>query len=220
MDEDVEQFMAVTGTNEQVARGYLEISSGDPMQAIQLFFENPELQASFTAPAAAASGPAAPSRSSRPAPATSSSRTRTTGREDAHGVIHIDSDDEPDIPMTEDDEDDEDVHAVARTAQEEEDAAMARRLQEEMYGENPGSTDADGVRAPIARRTETLAAPDMPWSIDDDRNAAILEQMRLRRTGLSQGKREMHLSEIPLDFHPRLTEPRRSPKSIQPVRVG
>lgn len=182
--------MAVTGTTaEDVARSYLEISGGDPMQAIQLFFENPELQASLTAPTTTSTGP---SSSSRPAAATAAdttnSRSRSTrraGREDAHGVIHIDSDDEPDIPMT--DDEDDDIQAVARTAQEEEDAAMARRLQEEMYGENPGSTD--GVRAPIARRTETLAAPDPSWSLEDDRESAVLEQLRRRRMGNTQGKK-------------------------------
>ncbi|RYP72470.1 hypothetical protein DL770_007972 [Monosporascus sp. CRB-9-2] len=185
MDEDMEQFMSVTGTtSERVALGYLEISGGDPMQAIQLFFENPDLQASFAAPATSA-----PAGLTRHADSTRS--TGRTGREDAQGVIHLDSDDEADVPMTHDDldiaNDDDDAQAIARCAQEEEDAAMARRLQEEMYGENPGS--ADGVRAPIARRTEMLAAPDPSWSLDDDRESAVLEQLRRRRAGNTQGSR-------------------------------
>ncbi|KAL7629634.1 UBX domain protein Ubx2 [Parahypoxylon ruwenzoriense] len=182
MDEDVDQFMAITGVaSEHVARGYLEISGGDPMQAIQLFFENPELQASFSAP------PASTSASARP-PASSSAANPSrgfAGREDAHGIIHIDSDDDENIPMTDnpyvmpDDDEDGHVAAIARNAQEEEDAAMARRLQEEMYSEHPGS--ADGVRAPIAQTTEMLAAPDPSWGIDDHREAAVMEQMRRRR---------------------------------------
>ncbi|KAI1456567.1 hypothetical protein F4805DRAFT_431672 [Annulohypoxylon moriforme] len=180
MDEEVEQFMSITGVAaERVARGYLEISGGDPMQAIQLFFENPELEASFNAPAAST-----PTSARQPPTATIGSQS-FTGREDSRGVIHIDSDDEDDVQMADNefgvpDDDDDDVAAIARTAQEEEDAAMARRLQEEMYSENhhaPG----DGVRAPIAQTTETLAAPDPSWGLDDDREAAVMEQLRRRR---------------------------------------
>lgn len=176
MDEDVEQFKTITGVAaDHVAHGYLEISGGDPMQAIQLFFENPELQASFNAPAASTSA------SSRQ-PATTPSQ-RLTGREDASGVIHIDSDDDDDVRMTDQgfgaDDDEDEIAAAVRNAQEEEDAAMARRLQEEIYSENNAS--GDGVRAPIAQTTETLAAPDMSWGLDDDREAAVMEQLRRRR---------------------------------------
>ncbi|KAH9999730.1 hypothetical protein F4779DRAFT_605169 [Xylariaceae sp. FL0662B] len=166
----MDTFMNVTGvTAEHVARGYLDISGGDASQAIQLYFENPELQASFNAPAASSS-----SSTRQPATSSASSRSaRHTGREDDRGVIHIDDDDEGDFPMGDDtnddfvmhEDDDDDITAIARTAQEEEDAAMARRLQEEMYSENP--TSADGVRAPIARTTETLAAPDPSWDFED-----------------------------------------------------
>ncbi|KAI8623848.1 hypothetical protein F5Y19DRAFT_344084 [Xylariaceae sp. FL1651] len=174
MDDDVDQFMMVTGVDsERVAQGYLEISGGNAMQAIQMFFDNPELQSSFNA------APAVPPASSRP-PASSSrsGNAGLTGREDSSGVIHIDSDDD-DIPMT--DDEDEDVAAIARNAQEEEDAAMARRLQEELYGSGPGATD-DGVRAPIAQTTDTLAGPDPSWSLDDGRDAAVLEQIRTRQS--------------------------------------
>src|SRR5262245_14212217 len=146
MDEEVAQFLSITGTDsELVAKGYLDISNGDIMQAIQLFFESPELAASFRNPTAA----------SQPAASASTARI---GREDARGVIHIDSDDEGDVPMSQADDDqnvvsidddDDDVAAVARAAQAEEDAAMARRLQDEMYSQDPSS--ADGVRAPMAR---------------------------------------------------------------------
>ncbi|KAI1466888.1 uncharacterized protein F4812DRAFT_70062 [Daldinia caldariorum] len=178
MDEDVVQFMAITGISaEHVARGYLEISGGDPMQAIQLFYENPELQASFNRPAVSTS------TSARQPTSSSATRNRAfTGREDTSGIIHIDSDDD-DVQMVNDDfdilDDADDVTAIARTAQEEEDAAMARRLQEEMYSENHGPLD--GVRAPIAQTTETLAAPNLSWGLDEDRNAAVMEQIRRRR---------------------------------------
>ncbi|KAI0020206.1 hypothetical protein F4780DRAFT_384949 [Xylariomycetidae sp. FL0641] len=192
MDDEVDQFMAITGVeSEQVARGYLQISGNSAMAAVQTFFDNPDLAASFTgASAASASQPTASSRGQP---------SRSIGREDAQGVIHIDSDDDNDVAMTDpgrnrfavpdndddfDDDDDDDVAAVARNAQEEEDAAMARRLQEELYGHGGGGQGAseDGVRAPIARTTETLMAPGPSWGgMDDDRESAILEQLRARQ---------------------------------------
>ncbi|KAK6077721.1 UBX domain-containing protein [Seiridium cupressi] len=181
MDEDVAQFMAITGVDsEEVARGYLEISSNDQMQAIQLFFESPELAANFTAntnanPAQSSSAPARPPQGSS---------TGYTGREDSRGIITIDSDEE------EDDVDmvggDNDVTAVARAAQEEDDAAMARRLQEEMYGQGGGPAAAEEVRAPMSRTTETLVGPDMSWTLEDDRDSVLLEQLRRRRQPPSQ----------------------------------
>lgn len=72
---------------------------------------------------------------------------------------------------------------VARTAQEEEDAAIAKRLQEELYAENTATSD--GIRAPIGRTTETLVAPTYGLGhVDDDDggvDAAVLEHMRRRR---------------------------------------
>lgn len=189
------QFQAITGTDsEQVARGYLEISGNDPMQAIQLFFENPELASSFTTQANNAP-------SSHPAPA--AQPRATAGRQDDHGVIHIDSDDD-DVEMSQpqdhrnhitipDNDDDGDEHeniaALARQAQEDEDAAMARRLQDDMYSQDPSSVD--GVRAPMARTTETLVAPDPSWSLnDDDRESAVLEQLRRRQQARNNSKAE------------------------------
>ncbi|RWA14309.1 hypothetical protein EKO27_g778 [Xylaria grammica] len=164
MDEDVDTFMMVTGVHsQQVARGYLQISGGQLDQAIQTFYDNPELQSSFNA---APSAPSAPTTSSHQQD--SSSRARSsglTGRADSREVIQIDSD-EDDVQMIDDDDNDEDVAAIARNAQEEEDAAMARRLQEELYGSGSGAVD-DGVRAPIAQTTETLAGPDLSWATED-----------------------------------------------------
>lgn len=178
MDEDVAQFMAITGTdNERVARGYLEISGNDQMQAIQLFFESPELAANFTSDTHAAS-----------AQSSSSAPRHLTGREDSRGVITIDSDDDDDGDVPMDDDDDGDGHgvaAVARAAQEEDDAAMARRLQEEMYGQGGGAA-AEDVRAPMSRTTETLVAPNPAWGMEDDNEAAMLEQLRRRRPPPSQ----------------------------------
>lgn len=190
MDEDVAQFQAITGNDsEQVARGYLEISGNDPMQAIQLFFENPELASSFTTQANNPSSSHSPSAAQPRAP---------SGRQDDHGVIHIDSDDDGDVEMSQpsdhgnhitipDNDGHEDIAALARQAQEDEDAAMARRLQDDMYSQDPGAVD--GVRAPMARTTETLVAPDPSWSLDDDdREAAVLEQLRRRQQSRNNSK--------------------------------
>lgn len=192
MDEDVVQFMAITGVeSEQVARGFLEISNGDAGQAIQLFFESPELGASFSNPAQQQQQQQQAPAPSAAAAASSGGRRGLTGREDARGVITIDSDDDDDVEMSQadddniiipddDDEDDEEnVVAVARAAQEEDDAAMARKLQDEMYAQDPASVE--GVRAPMGRTTETLVAPDPSWGLEDDREAAVLEQLRRRR---------------------------------------
>jgi len=173
-EEDIESFVGITGANRTAAERMLELCGSELEQAIQLWFADEELQRSLSnaGPSTAAAGAAAPaSRSSRP-------NRPQIGREDAQGVIHIDSDD--DVPMTEDEFDDGDeVANVARLAQEDEDAAMAKRLQEELY--SGPNTDETGVRAPMARTTETLVGgPSFDGNDDDDGHAAVLEQMRRR----------------------------------------
>lgn len=184
MEDVIPTFVAITGATPDVARGFLELNGGDFERAVALFYESPDLVSGVGA-GAASSAPAPPN----PRP------TRTSGREDASGVIHIDSDDDDDVDMqfVDDDSDKDDSERAtamqaAHLAQEEEDAAMAKRLQEELYSENsrpggvPGLGDDDDVRAPIARTTETLVAPDPAWGTHDDGlENAFLEQMRQRR---------------------------------------
>ncbi|KAF2209871.1 hypothetical protein CERZMDRAFT_46330 [Cercospora zeae-maydis SCOH1-5] len=67
----------------------------------------------------------------------------------------------------------------------EDDEAMARRLQEEMYGGPGGNRGGeDEVRAPIARTTETLVGPGSYGGFDPSdpgqMNAAITEQLMRR----------------------------------------
>lgn len=188
---DVEAFTGITGASDAAAQRVLEICGGDLEQAVQLWFADEELQRSLSTPAgiAAAGGPTS-SRNAHTTTRSNRPSRRPTGREDDAGVIHIDSDDsdDDDVDMTEDDAfDDEDEQAaaqsVARTAQEEEDAAMAKRLQEELYGGGGGGGGAGGladddVRAPMARTTETLVAPE---GFPDQGSAdAVLEGMRQR----------------------------------------
>lgn len=201
MDENVSQFMGITDQSADVARGCLEMTEGDVMAAVNMFFENPEIANSFNnppvpAPAATSSTAPATGATSRPQ---ASSRSRPIGREDADGVIHIDDndndDDEIDDALGDFDEIDEEQRNsnpanLERIAQESDDAAMARRLQEEMYGgggpaAGGGLVDPDGVRAPIARTTETLVAPTGygGYGLGDDHDdmEATMREMARRR---------------------------------------
>ncbi|KAF4126997.1 UAS protein [Geosmithia morbida] len=191
MDENVSTFCGITGASADVAQGFMSMAGDDVSRAIELFFENPELASQIGGASQQQQQPQArqPDQNTRP----------RAGRRDSSGVIHIDSDDDDDDFMTHDGDDDDGGHAAATLAaslaQEEEDAAMAQRLQEELYGSGAGAgggpglgrLDEEGVRAPIARTTETLVAPDPSWGgADDDVNMDFLNQMRRRR--MPQGK--------------------------------
>ncbi|KAK4200022.1 hypothetical protein QBC40DRAFT_75826 [Triangularia verruculosa] len=171
MDEDqIQEFMAITATSEAVARHMIEMC-GDANQAVTMWFSDPDMQRTII-------------RSVNDAQSASASNQPSRGRQDAEGVIHIDDSDD-DMQDTGFDSDTEDVAGVARAAQEDEDAAMARRLQEELYnpsgsgaGPAAGGLDDDGVRAPMARTTEVLVAPG---GYEDDEHEGVLAQIRARR---------------------------------------
>ncbi|KAF4633730.1 hypothetical protein G7Y89_g4386 [Cudoniella acicularis] len=178
MDEAVDTFVSFTGASANVARRYLEMTENNSQQAIQLYFDSPDL-------ASGADQAAAPS----PPPVPSSTRPRTTapnvGRQDSTGVVHLDDEDE-DMDLIEDDEDEERTSAAAigRAADYEDDEAIARRMQEELYagGDASGGFDADGVRAPIGRTTETLVGgPGGDWG-PNDIQATVREQIRFRQS--------------------------------------
>lgn len=182
MDDAVGDFCAITGATPQVARHFLKLSDDNPSQAIQLFFDSPELASA--ASEATQQLPPAPAASSRP-PA----RSTSGAREDEHGVVHLDSDSDDNAMDETDDDIVETSHTppapASTTAPQnsayEDDEAMARRLQEEMYagGDMGGDFDADGVRAPLARTTETLVGPGADWG-PDDMQSNVLNQMRQR----------------------------------------
>ncbi|TKA67333.1 hypothetical protein B0A55_08863 [Friedmanniomyces simplex] len=183
MDEQISTFVAFTEGTPAQAQQYLALTDGNVEQAVELFFSNPDLGAT-----AASATPAQPARqpSSREHP------------------INVDDDDDNEV-----EEFDDDVQmtgsgpAVASGGQHtvEDDEAMARRLQEEMYGAGGGGgggggrgedVDAEGVRAPMARTTETLVGPDADWgrnNNDDAMNAAVFEQLAQRRMGGGVGGR-------------------------------
>ncbi|OKL61409.1 hypothetical protein UA08_03894 [Talaromyces atroroseus] len=153
----VTQFQEVTGSTAELATQYLEIADFDIEQAMQLYFENggAELR-----PTQQATAPATSSRPSR----------------HSNDAVRIDSEDE-DITIDE-------ARSSAPSRQPadstfEDDAAMARRLQEELYA---GGDSADNVRAPMARTTETLVGPDAEGYGDFD---PLLSQFRMRHGGRS-----------------------------------
>lgn len=180
MDDTVDTFVAFTGASPDVARRYLGMTENNTEQAIQLFFDSPDLATSIAQGSQAAAPPIPTS--------THPQRSARLGRQDEHGVVHLDSeDDDMDV-------DENNVQATSRAESAggavdyEDDETIARRLQEELYtGADASGYDADGVRAPMARTTETLVGgPDGDWH-PEDMNAAILQQMRSRQQARTAG---------------------------------
>lgn len=203
MDDDlVAQFVGITEASAVKAQQYLRISDGNMEQAVELYFSTGGVDLegpSSSTPAFTSDPPAEPSHHTRP------STQRPTPRNDA-GVVNLDSDEEIEV-LDDDDEDPvitgyrsrhtvEAPRSASRTPanatppipqshqHEDEDAAMARRLQEEIYagGETGGGMAEGGYRAPIARTRETLVGPE-PYDLADrdDLQAAVSEQMRARQ---------------------------------------
>lgn len=154
-DENISNFVAITSCEPAKAAQYLSLTEGNLEQAIQLYFDSPNLD--FGGP------PAAP-------PAASN----------ANNPIPIDSDDDMSDFDSAAFEADAPPRAQPNT---EDDEAMARRLQEEMYGAGGGAAARDEVRAPMERRTETLVGPDANWGTpsEDDVNQMVQEQLARRR---------------------------------------
>jgi len=164
MDEAIATVAAVTGSTPEIAAQYVQLADGDPNQAVQLFFEN-----------GGADLGGAPSQSQ---PQPSSSSLPTGGAQnpiDLDAEEHISDDNDPEVTgfrkRTQ-------GTAPSRPAGDlEDDEAMARRLQEEMYGE---AGVEDGIRAPIARQAETLVGPGagvLP-TVGPEFDAAIEARMR------------------------------------------
>ena len=178
MDDDaIAQVVMVTNTTPEKAAQYLTLADGHPDQAVTLFFEN--------GGADLVAGPS----SSTPATTQPTAPSTAPGAGDAHNPIKVDDDD------MFDDDNPQITHSQTVGAHEpqhqsslyEDDAAMARRLQEEMYG-GAGAGDANGdepVRAPLARQSETLLGPgaDMGGFSSAETSAAVEREMQRRRHG-------------------------------------
>lgn len=161
MDDLIANFTAITGADPARAQQYLTLTDNNLEHAIQLYFDSDGADMGASVPQAAA-------QPSQPAGA-----TRPSYSEDARGIVTIDSDEEGDSNMA-------GTSGAQRQEPYEDDEAMARRLQEEMYGQG----GQEEVRAPIARTTETLAGPDADYyggGDDDDMQAAVMEQLMNRQ---------------------------------------
>lgn len=187
MDDTVATFTAFTGASPEIARRYLGMTENNPEQAIQLFFDSPDLASGMDRPSELSqpSEPRAPSipRSSHPQP-----RATSAGRQVSQGVVHVDSDDDADMDIDDDDGEQSAARAAAAAADIEDDEAMARRMQEELYagGDSSAGYDADGVRAPLSRTTETLVGgPDT--ALPDDMQARLADHLRARQQARSSG---------------------------------
>jgi hypothetical protein len=173
MDNNVDTFVSFTGATTEVARRYLGMTDNNTEQAIQLFFDSPDLASSVS------QGP----EPAPPVPTATRPHIGASGvRQDEQDVVQIDSGDD-DVDFDDEQRASSRAQAVGRAADYEDDEAIARRMQEELYagGDAAGGYNADGVRAPMERRTETLVGgPGGDWP-PEDMNAAILQQMRSRQ---------------------------------------
>lgn len=203
----VEQFTSITGSTSSIAEQYLRLGDRDLEQAIGLFYANEGAELE----------PPAPNEQNN---STSSSMPRSNhrgpGYTDEDGVVHLDSDDGDEhgpgterrsidlrsdrvtIPQERSRSGAADAsHSTPPAAPEdtivEDDEAIARRLQEEFYGDSrpgdaPSSVDEFGYRAPIARTTQTLVGPDSyDLTNTEDMRAAVMEQMIARRQPRPRG---------------------------------
>ncbi|KAI5805397.1 hypothetical protein DFH27DRAFT_550903 [Peziza echinospora] len=163
MDDNIAQFIAFTNASVIDAEGYLQVSDGNLNQAIQLFFDT----------GGAAMGGAPQAHSPPPQPRAQTTTHQGSSHHDAIAVGESDNDD--------DYEEDDELRAAIQASHPggssqrttrsraaaaphnpavEDDEAMARRLQEELYGSAGGFEETNGVRAPIGKTTETLVDPD------------------------------------------------------------
>ncbi|KAL8865923.1 MAG: hypothetical protein Q9174_006608 [Haloplaca sp. 1 TL-2023] len=203
MDDALAQFVSITGTKPETAQQYLSLTDGDVQQAIELFFVNDSAESAVpvsSTQAASSYPPPIPDPSTRPVP------TRRS-RQDSDGIVHIDSDEsDPDYSEATSHRRSDSAKRQAGQSERvgsllntqsiatppirpsttgvEDDEAFARQLQQEMYGE-AGIGDPmnpEGIRAPIARTTQTLVGPDSFDPDDpDDMQSAVLHQLRARQ---------------------------------------
>ena len=212
MDDLISQFTAVTSAEPERAAQYLRLTEGNLEQAIQLFYDSPALDLnSSNAPPEDNNDTFIPSGG-----------TRRGYREDGRGVVHIDSEDEELERMDMDRRQPLNARAAQHASSSasrleqpdgiyEDDAAIAQRLQNEMY-ESAGH--ADEVRAPMARTTETLVGPDASWGSDEDGiTAAVAEQMMARHRRAYQSKDLSALA----PWYTRLHEGDRANRHLQPA---
>ena len=182
MDDNIANFIAITSAEPERAAQYLRLTDNNLEQAVQLFYDSPNLDLGNASPSQAVPSTShPPPLSSAP---TNRARPPVNHNED---LIHIDSDDD----MSDFDAGSEYPTTTPPTAAPsshppndalyEDDEAMARRIQEELYAGGDSSGAAGDVRAPMARTTETLVGPGATWGSDpEDLNALVAEQIAAR----------------------------------------
>ncbi|KAI9808255.1 MAG: hypothetical protein M1825_004712 [Sarcosagium campestre] len=204
MDDDtIAQFTTITNSSPAIATQYLQLSDGNLEQAMQLFFESGGIDMESQDAQASIQRPDTSSQRADPHPTHRQRRLAADGPNSDDDVIQIDSDDDDVINR-------EGIYrrnqaqarpggsssprlaAVPTSPQVtnlDDDEAMARRMQEEFYAGGdmaalPGETAVEGgIRAPIARTTETLVGPGADWTAEDEggMHAALEAQMAARR---------------------------------------
>lgn len=162
-EENVLNFVSITSCDPDKAAQYLRLTDNNLEQAIQLFFDSPNLD---FGPAQTSSAPAAASSAQEP--------------------INIDSDDD----MSDFNAGANTATPPVRSQQNfESDEELARRLQEEDYGARGAGGADEEVRAPMQRTTETLVGPGSNWGpadAHDDIDAMVQEQLARRQRGRHQ----------------------------------
>lgn len=199
MDEGgLAQFVAITGASTTTATQYLELAENNVEGAIELFFANDG--APLDQPDRHSQAPPVPPDSTRP-------QGHRQLADD--GIVDLGSDEEYQPPVGGDDiqvtgsRSRRNIGSIRTEAAlhtppvatppvgdtMDDDEAMARRLQEELYGGPSGGgnapaldIDEEGYRAPMQRTTETLVGPEsFDPSNPEEMRAAVMEQMMARR---------------------------------------
>jgi UBX domain-containing protein 7 len=205
-EETLSQFVGITGSQPERAEQYLRITDYQLEQAIQLFFDQGGVD--LEGPSRNTTTTQAPPVPSRPHHAPlghqdsdgvvhldsdegdygdmDDSDVEITGSRPTNNTAPVSSNNPGSSSIAQGGDPVMDPDEVLARQLQEDDEAMARRLQEELYagGDSGGPLDANGVRAPIARTTETLVGPNYGGfgeESDDGMRDHILAQIAARR---------------------------------------
>lgn len=162
----VTQFSAITDAPKRKAETYLRVSDMNLAQAIQLYFETGGVD--MDVPTSSAT-PIAPPLPARPVTGAGGEPIEIDddGDEDLREALAASSGGNSSAPTN---------GGAAAGSTGYDDEALARQLQEELYG--GGERESNGVRAPMARTVETLVDDDDDYYSDPRRQA------RARRGGM------------------------------------
>ncbi|KAI9683356.1 MAG: hypothetical protein M1829_005428 [Trizodia sp. TS-e1964] len=207
-DEAIAEFIGFTGCTQAKAVQYLKISDNNLEQAVQLYFDSPDIGDSPVHPSS--------NNHTSSAPRTSSRTARASRYGSGGNIIDLDSD--GDAERSDDDDELVEIGATARgngsashrpgggraartilsntppprgggggsggdfTTDEafERDAAIARSMQEALYADG-AMPDEDGVRAPMARTTETLVGPGADFGAEPEEIEQMMAQIHARQ---------------------------------------